>query len=288
MNRLFKILSNKKQVKEETVTESAQEDFNPEKIHPTLIIPEDEQYREDEVYILKYKHKKLPALKENQLQLQAYSAERLDENQVQIRAFIRHGVNAEIQLEDASIVLRDENEVPIMKKKFILHDLGALPPCSSILYRFIFELEDMDKERLANVEKWSVAFEIQTPHQLVYDKSWETALTDEQNQFFQNIFEQSPAVIENELNFLLINGEKDDKGIRITVFIRNGKKQDLEISELPLNLFNEKDELIVSGTFQMEKFVIPANSTKPWIFLFPSHTIQLDEPLGKIKLGAPQ
>ena len=283
--KLFNILSNKKKNKDKNVVESTAKVFNPEEIYPTLIIPDTETHAEDEVYILKYKHKKLPALKENQLQLQTFDTELLDETEIQICAFIRHGVNAEIQLENASIVLRDENEKSIMKKKFYLHDLGALPACSSIPYRFAFDLRGIDKERIANTEKWSVAFEIQTPHQLIYDSSWESALTDEQKQFFQKTFEESPDVAEDELNFLLISGQKTEEGIKITVFIRNGKKQDIEISQIPLALSNEKDEIIASGTFKMEKFSVPANSTKPWIFIFPTESIQSDEPLEKIKLG---
>lgn len=290
MKSLFKILSGgTKKGKKEAVTEQpASPQFDPEKVYPKLLIPNPDRFEEEEIYILKYKHGKLDSMKENQLQLRAYAVELVNDAQVLVHAFIRHSVRAEIQLEDASIVLRDESGKSLCKKTFLLKGLGALPPLTSVPYTFMFDISSLSNEQKQNTEKWSIGFEILMPHQLVYDPSWENSLTDEQRNYFQTIFDQNPQAAEDELNFMLINAQKADGNIHVTVMIQNGKKQNVEISQLPLLLQNENGQTIAQGTFKMEKFAVPANTSKPWVFVFPKETILMDSSLDKVKLALAQ
>lgn len=261
------------------------EKFNPDKIYPKLYIPDQGLYENEDIYILKYKHGQLPPLKENQLQLHTYRVEQLSEDEIIVHAFIRHGITSEIQLEDASIVLRDENEQSILKEQFSLNDLGVLPPLTSIPHAFEFNITALPEERKQNIEKWSIGFEIQLPHQLVYEPAWEKSLTDEQRKYFETAFGQCPPLGEDELNFMLLSAQKTNKGIHVTVMIRNGKKQDVEISQLPLILQGSDGQTIAQGSFTMDKFNIPANSSKPWIFIFPKESVLIEEPLEKVKLA---
>ena len=152
---LFKVLSGGKK-KNASTKEKKQQAFDPNKIFPKLIVLNPEEFPEDEFYILNYKHNTLPPLKENQLQLHTYEVCNLDNNQVQVTAFIRHGVNAEIQLENASIVLRDGNEQSLLKQMFTLHDLGALPACTSFPYHFIFDISTLPEEKRNNMDGWKI------------------------------------------------------------------------------------------------------------------------------------
>lgn len=278
MKSLFKILSGgpKKEKKDKGAEQPVIPNFDPEKVYPKLVIQNPEQFEDEEIYILKYRYGKLEAMKENQLQLHAYQVEMLSDAQIIVHAFIRHSVRSQIQLEDASIVLRDENGKSLLKQTFLLKDLGVLDPLTAVIHTFVFDISALPNENKQNTDKWSIGFEIQMPHQLVYDATWENHLTDEQRNYFQTIFDQSPQVAEDELNFMLINAQKIEENIHATVMIRNGKKQNVEISQLPLLLKSDAGETIAQGTFKMEKFEVPANASKPWIFVFPRESVLMD------------
>ena len=284
MKKKFKLLASKKK-KQDAMPQPSTMASEPDAIHPKLIVSNQEQFLDDDIYILKYKHKQLPKLQENQLQVQTFRAEMISENEIRLDTFIRQSSDNQMKLESASIVLRDENDHPITKKEFIFHDLQELPPRSSVPYAFVFDLTHVAKEKIQNTDQWSVAFEMKTPHRLVFDPTWETALTKEQRDFFQSVFDSSPVVSKDELNFLLINGQKTDEGIKISVMIRNGKEQNVQISQLPLALSDENGTVIAKGTFVMDNFTVLANTSKPWMFLFSNETIVSDQPLQKIKLN---
>lgn len=66
-------------------------------------------------------------------------------------------------------------------------------------------------------------------------------------------------------------------GIEVTAFVRNSLDKGIKIGEVPLLLLDSDKKVIARHTFDMNELgEIPAKSSRPWAFKFPSSTFQQD------------
>jgi accessory Sec system S-layer assembly protein len=192
------------------------------------------------------------------------------------------------------LILLDEEKNSIARKKFELDGLGELPAFSCRPWRFIFEKEEMTGVLDTNTQ-WSLAFEIQkkvkaSDHKLDLSESWNESLSIDQKSQLENLISQLPSLKPGEVNIMGIQGmENENQSLTISLLIRNGSENNIEISQLPLQVLDDNGEKIASGSFNLENLTIKSNTSKPWSFTFPKEMINHEKlPLTKWKVIIPQ
>lgn len=81
----------------------------------------------------------------------------------------------------------------------------------------------------------------------------------------------------NEISLIGLSAKRTlTGGLEITLLVRNGTRSDLEIKQLPLNIFDAKNDLAAQGTFQFGDYLIYANTSKPLTIVFPKDGIMKD------------
>jgi SLAP domain-containing protein len=110
-------------------------------------------------------------------------------------------------------------------------------------------------------------------HRLILQKTWERAVSAQDREIFQKIFQSSPFPQDNELIFLPIRaGINYEKHIFATVLIQNGGKHDLIFDNFPL-FFYDNTSKIAEHKFTIKELVVKANTSTPWTFIFPKETM---------------
>jgi accessory Sec system S-layer assembly protein len=255
--------------------------------HPDWDVPAEDRY------VFQYHHMQLKPLEPNQLSIQSIDC--IDgEEFVIITAFIRSSLDKPIRLEDVNLILLDEEKNSIARKKFELDGLGELPACSCRPWRFIFEKHELN-ETFDKNGAWSLAFEIQkrikpSDHRLELSESWNESLSTDQKTQLEALLSQLPVLNPGEVNIMGIQGtENADQSLTISLLIRNGSENNLEISQLPLHVLNSEGEQIAAGSFNLEGLTVQSNTSKPWSFTFPKEMVNQEKlPLTTWKVVIPQ
>ncbi|OMP66706.1 accessory Sec system S-layer assembly protein [Domibacillus epiphyticus] len=91
-----------------------------------------------------------------------------------------------------------------------------------------------------------------------------------------------PPLKRNQLSLSGIEWNEHSEGLAVSAFVRNTVEREMSLGEVPLLLMNEKNELKARHTFQLNELgEIPADSSRPWTFIFPDSTINDHVELGK-------
>lgn len=247
--------------------ESVEEIYPQISFHPFM-------YIEDETrYVYQFMNNELPPLQPNQLSLSAIDIEE-DEEGISVTAFVRNSLSKSVLLQDVVLLLLNEDRELLTKKEFILDDLGELPASSSRPWRFYFEREFLLTEELPK-SGFQLAFDLtKNVHRLDLDPTWDAQLPEEQKEELNQIVASLPKLGQNEVNIHPLNAKvQDDGNLTVTIFLRNGSKQAINIETLPLEVINDNGELVARGSFNLPPLTVGPNSSKPWTFIFPSDLV---------------
>jgi accessory Sec system S-layer assembly protein len=243
-----------------------------ESIKTTLSFHPKMQVNEEDRYYFQFLHNELSNLKENQLALSGVEVKQVDEDWVVV-AFIRNSLSKAIQLTPTVLSLLGPKGEKLGTKVFDLGEVDILPPKTSRPWQFVFHPSDLTVETLPK-EGWTLAFEIAPKHRLDLDDTWEKHLSQEiKDRLVQHIDSLEPPRL-GEVNLAGISGKSDEEGkLVITLFIRNGNHFDIHLEQLPLFIEDASGEVVAQGVFEMKDFIVRANSSKPWTFIFPKEMI---------------
>jgi len=272
---------------EEEQVATVDSDSDQEEIFPTisfhpLMVMEDEKR-----YVYQFLSNELPPLKPNQVSLSAIEIVQ-EENGLSVIAFVRNSLPKSFSLQNVMLLLLNEEGELLAKKLFNLEGLGELPACSSRPHSFFFEADTLVVEEMPE-SGFQLLFDLSTiVHRLDLETSWEEQLSDTQKDELRQLVSSLPKLDENEVSFHAINaGLQPDGNLTTTLLIRNGAKQAINLEHLPLELRNEHDEIIASGSFKLAPLTIQPNTSKPWTFIFPSELVRLRE-FTKLSILIPQ
>lgn len=280
------VVSSNELLNEEEASTDEEEIVTELSIHPDWHLPK------EDVYAYQFLNLECPPLKPNQLSLSGINIIRDSETSYQVYAFIRHSLDKTIKLEETTLVLLDENDKLLGRKKFNLDEVGELPPRSSRPWTFQFTHKDLFTKELPS-EGWKLAF-LLTPtnekHRLDLEPSWKKSLTSADKKKLEELVDSLTPPKEGEVNFLGIRAKFADNGdFHVMLLIRNGSDNNVNIEQLPLRVDDANGDLVASGTFKLDKFTVKANTSKPWSFIFPKELVVKDNPdLSRWKAYAPQ
>ncbi|MCG1027062.1 accessory Sec system S-layer assembly protein [Virgibacillus halodenitrificans] len=247
-----------------------------EEIETEISIPEEWNLTDEERYVYAFHNSQSPNLKVNQISI--YGMELTDTGEgYKVTGLIRSTVTQPIQFGSTTILLLDESQEPIARKEFDLSILGTLPEKSARPWTFIFDKNDILKEKTQS-NSWSLAFEIKKPHQLDLEDSWEKSIADQTRSSLEKLVQNAPDLKPGEVNFMGIEAKKQENGdLAVTILIRNGADKNIQLEQIPLGIKDANETEVARGSFKMENFTVKANTSKPWTFIFPASMVTTEE-----------
>lgn len=106
--------------------------------------------------------------------------------------------------------------------------------------------------------------------------SWK--LTTEQQYVFRFLNTELPRLKANQISLSGIEINELEDGIEVTAFVRNSLDKSIKIGEVSLLLLDNEKQVIAGHKFDFNELGdLPAKSSRPWAFHFPSSSIQKQE-----------
>ncbi|MCM3791570.1 accessory Sec system S-layer assembly protein [Domibacillus indicus] len=107
-------------------------------------------------------------------------------------------------------------------------------------------------------------------------------VSQEQMYVLRFLNNELPPLKRNQLSLSGIEWSEQPNGIAVSAFVRNTVEREITLGEVPLLLLNEKNELKARDTFNLKDLgSLPADSSRPWTFLFPAASLDPRVELGK-------
>ncbi|EDL64348.1 SLAP domain-containing protein [Bacillus sp. SG-1] len=238
---------------------------------------------DQEKYIYMYHHAKLSGLRENQLSFLGIELIENDDKSLVITAFIRNAFKKLTRLQNIVLTIVDENHHKIASKLVELEDLGSLPPCTSVPWRFLFSKEDRFTNKPISKNGWKLLVDLKPKISkpiLDLEPIWAERLNDAQKGALQRIVDQQPTLVnKNDFNLmgLELHLDKNKKEVIANVFLRNTTEQTIRLDSLTLCLEDAFENEVTRNNFLFEELEVKPNTYKPWSFIFPlsgSHIIE--------------
>lgn len=232
-------------------------------LHPSWV-----DISQERKYVLQYLQYELPPMEEDEF---GFSGEEISEEKgtIHVSTFIRSRINEPYAPEEIILYLvNSDTEIVASKKLNVKELVGNIPAHSNMPWSFTFEPSCRTGLAVPS-EDWQLLCTIPEAHRLDLDPTWENSLPVEQKERLQGLFDKLTAMEDNNLNFTGISNRFEENGaFTVTAFVRNGYDQDVTISQLPLQIIDANDTVITQGLFELDNFVVKANTSKPWSFTF--------------------
>ncbi|WP_088006218.1 accessory Sec system S-layer assembly protein [Indiicoccus explosivorum] len=253
----------------------------PAEVGTSLSVHPDWEVSKEQEYVLKFLSNDLPKLKANQLSLSGIDIEPEEKTgNWQVEAFLRSSLNKEIKLGSMELLVLDSSGKPVAAQEFDMSELGTIPARSDRPWVFEFRKENIRTEEVPG-EGWKLTFNIKSllPHMLDLDPTWKDALTDDQKKVLAKAVSTLPKLKPGEVNVTGFQIRQLDNGaLAVSLLIRNGRKRNLVIEKIPLEVLDAQGRRVAAGSFNLDKLQVRANTTKPWNFIFPKEMLLVDEP----------
>lgn len=246
-----------------------------------------------ERYALSFMAQELEPLAEGNISLAGTSLVPHDAG-IEVTAFVRNSSDRPVKLGETTLVVLFGDQQLFARQLFDLAEIGEIPPRSARPWSFVFEREHFLQVDVLLVN-WKVAFEMAQkkmvlPQQLELEESWIKALSDDQKNSLIELAKGLPSIKEGEVNIQSVQIRRDDTGaLNVMLLIRNGSAQSLSFEKLPLVLHDATGEKVAEGLFELGSLNVNANTSKPWLFIFPPESIQKQDPdFTRWKVSVPQ
>lgn len=289
---IFKRKPKKKEEIETKLISPLEEKENIEEglVQTTLSFHPEWELTNQEKYVYMYKHKQLPLLKPNQISITGIKLLEYQDGFVVV-AFLRNTLEQAIRFDAVDLLLLDETGQAIAKKKFELDTMEELAPLTCRPWRFLFSNEDKLVEKFPE-DGWTIAFELKQPkeeHKLQLHESWENQISPLHREHLEQLVSTLPPLQDGEVNFLGLECKfTSEDSLAVTVLIRNGSDKSIKLEQLPLIVEDAMGDIVCQGGFKLDEFIVQANSSKPWTFVFPNNLITKPSPdLSKWKVYPP-
>jgi accessory Sec system S-layer assembly protein len=265
-----KVSDNQAEPKEEITQEEKKHGFY---LHPSWNL-----IKTEERYVLQYKHGELPDISRNEVAIHGFElVENKEAHTINAKAFIRNSLEQAIVFGNIPLLLLNDTGELCAKKLFPLEGIGEIPALSDMPWEFTFEKEDITGIPLSQ-EGWKIAFQIPSQQTLDLTEEWENQLPEEMKENLHKMVSELEPPKFGEVNIHGITAEfLENQVLQISVFIRNGSDQGIQIEQIPLEILDASQHLIARGLFQLQDFQVKSFTSKPWMFHFTETLIPREE-----------
>jgi len=233
-------------------------------------------------YSLSFMASELPPIAPGNVSLTGISLVPHEEG-VAVVAFVRNASPNPITLGKMNLVVLIEDNRLFTRQLFDLSELGEIPPYHARPWEFIFQREHFLILDVV-LRNWKLAFEIAEkkmvlPQKLELEESWIKSLSDAQKDSLIELAKRLPALKPGEVNVQSVQLSKSEDGsLRALLLIRNGSERSLSFEKLPLALIDATGDTVAQGLFELGSLTVNAETSKPWLFIFPPESILKENP----------
>ncbi|WP_106496179.1 accessory Sec system S-layer assembly protein [Lentibacillus sp. Marseille-P4043] len=254
------------------------EEADTDTVETELSIPESWSVKNEERYVYAFHNNQSPKLKRNQVSIYGIELNKLKNNGYVATALIKNTVQKEIQFNETTILLLGPDNEVVARKEFDLSRVGKIPANGARPWKFNFTPQDIVTKTDLPKSEWKLAFELKKKHQLDLDESWEKSIAEETKANLEKIVANAAPLKPGEVNFMGISAKyNDNNDLAVTILIRNGSRKNMTLEQIPLAFKDASEEIVAKGAFKLEDFVIKANTSKPWTFIFPASLIKKED-----------
>lgn len=248
---------------------------------------------QQEKYALSFMAQELPPLAPGNLSLAGTQLIPHEEG-IEVTAFIRNSLDRPVRLDTMTLVVLFGDQELFTRQSFDLSQVGEIPAQSARPWSFVFTREHFLQLNVL-LSNWKIAFELAQkkmvlPQQLELEESWIKSLNDQQKDALIGLAKKLPALKEGEVNIQSVQIRKQEDGsMHAILLIRNGSQQSLSFEKLPLALYDASGDEVAKGLFELNGLTVNANTSKPWLFVFPPESVTKPEAdLSRWKVSVPQ
>lgn len=245
-----------------------------------------------EKYIYQFRHQQLAPLLPDQLSIVGINLI-VEDDDIIIETFLRNTLSKTVRFEEVDLLLLDEKDRVLAKKRFELDEVSEIPGLSGMPWRFLFSKEDRVSAEIP-AEGWKIAFELKNKiekqeHKLDLDETWEKELSSHQKESLTNLVSSLPKLTLGEINLMGIEAKfNEESALSVVILVRNGNEKNIKLETIPLVVEDALGDIVCEGGFKLSNFEVKANTSKPWTFIFPASLIKKRNPdLSRWKAYAP-
>ncbi|GAA4718569.1 accessory Sec system S-layer assembly protein [Brevibacillus fulvus] len=272
-NKAPELIDGKKAGESKASAENETRQSTPLSLHQTW----EERLDAKAKYALSFIASDLPPIAEGNISLAGLNLSP-HEDGVEVTAFVRNGLPHPIRLAKMNLVILIKDNELFARQNFDLSELGEIPAFHARPWTFVFQRENFLQVNVALLN-WKVAFELAQkklvlPQQLELEESWIQALSDEQKNGLIKLAQKLPPLQQGEVNVQSVQLRRHEDGsLHVLLLFRNGSDRSLSFEKLPLILYDAEGNEAARGLFELNRFVVNAGTSKPWLFIYPPESI---------------
>ncbi|MER2261580.1 MAG: SLAP domain-containing protein [Psychrobacillus sp.] len=238
---------------------------------------------QQERYVFQYYHNKLKGLEPNQINIHGVALHKNDNGFI-MTAIIRHSLQKTLNMEVIRLVVRDKDGKDIARKEFNMEVFGLLNSLRARPWIFEFDKDSLlvPEEEIKDKMEFEVLFEYQQPvvsdFTLQLDENWSNGLSAEQIASLEASLASMEAVEENSLSVNAFHFAEVEDGVHVYVVLRNGYKEEITISNLPVQLLDAAGDVVAKLGFPLEQFAVGSHQARPVSLHFPKNEFQKESP----------
>lgn len=233
------------------------ESLEKESFKPKLIFTEDMLLEKEDEYLFRYHANQLPALKMNQLSVEALQVD-ASSYPVTVISLFRNTLKHAFQIDGLPLLVLNERKQLIGRKVLSTEDIPEFIAMSSIPCWLDFHDEEIfipNDERFP--ENITLLFSLEETHHLELGED----LSVEEKKQVQKVFYSTPTLVNEELNVLSVSKSQAEGTLVVLLLIRNGYNQTIQLESLPIELY-VKNQVLESHSIHINQ-TIDAFTTIP-------------------------
>jgi len=186
--------------------------------------------------------------------------------------FVSNGLSKKVKFENVPLVLIDSDRRVLARQSFDGETIGEIVEGSSkaCVVRFLPDNVYI-KEVPADCQ---VCFDVPAKPPQSFNIQYQTLpenITENQQQELERILRELPPMKHGEINFSPLNAQiTKERDLLTTVIIRNCTDKIINLEQIPLAIFDDHQEEVARGLFDIKNLTIKSFKAMLWTFNFGS------------------
>lgn len=184
---------------------------------------------------------------------------------IEAKVFIRNGMNNPINFETVPFIITNSKDEVLAYQIFNLKELGTIPPKSARPYKLNFDKKNLKVDKIP-ADDWKIGFDSRIKAVNYADIEFEglpESMSEENKYVLNSFLNNLPRVEKGQISFSKFNLALTPEGeFDITIVIRNGMNEDINIEKIPVKLKDENDNTVFAAEFSIQDLIVKSCKAK--------------------------
>lgn len=199
-----------------------------------------------------------------------------DGDKIEIQIYVRNATSQTVQFNKLPVCLVSINGQVFGKQILKMSDLGEVPPYSARPYKMFFENKNVfNRELLKN--EWAIDYEKELEELGRYDVIFENLPKDICKERYDELIAHLE-VVPGETSLTPYEVGLDKNGyIYALLIIKNGSKEPLDITKVPITIKDAVGKKVLSGIYDINNAIVSPLGARVYNFVFPQDSTSLEK-----------